>query len=217
MERTEELHQIHSQLNFGKLKVLMAKSPCSCTFTYLYLPLAISLGVYFKTIGAKGINDDAGNRAKIIRQTEDSKTSSIRFCVHWLYIDHKKKEKVSHIQTYHLSQVKVTILLFTIFKISPKGEISYKVLDYASKAVVEIEKLKLSKASSYPKHTFGEHETVARATWLASSANEPHSFLLMLLDNSVQKVEKYVLVCQNEWVAAVIHVQNMWFLVILFL
>lgn len=85
-----------------------------------------------------------------------------------------------------------------LYSISPKGEVTYKVIDYASKAVVEIEKLKVSQTISYPKHTFGEHETIPRATWMVSSANEPHSFLLILLENSSQKVEKYILVCQNE-------------------
>ncbi len=71
-------------------------------------------------------------------------------------------------------------------------------IDYASKAVAEVEKLKISKTINYPKHTFGEQETIARATWIVSSAKEPHSFLLILLENSSQKVEKYVFVCQNE-------------------
>ena len=81
---------------------------------------------------------------------------------------------------------------------SPKGEINYKVIDYGSKAVVEVERLKMNKKITYPKHTFGEHETVAKATWAVSTSNEPHAFLLMFLENATQKAEKYTLVCQNE-------------------
>ena len=51
---------------------------------------------------------------------------------------------------------------------------------------------------SFPKHTFGEQDTVANATWAVSTAGEKHAFLLILLDNVHRHSEKYIFVAQNE-------------------
>lgn len=74
----------------------------------------------------------------------------------------------------------------------------YKVVDYASRAVIEVEKLKTKTRMMYPKHVFGEQETIARATWAVSTATSDHAFLLVFLENAFQKLEKYIFVCQNE-------------------
>lgn len=72
-------------------------------------------------------------------------------------------------------------------------------LDYASKAVLEtIDKLKVLPNVAYPKHVFGEQETVAKATWAVSMAEEHNAFLLIFLENSCQKSEKYIMIAQNE-------------------
>lgn len=76
---------------------------------------------------------------------------------------------------------------------------SYHVIDYGSKAVIEVvEQLKVLSNVTFPKHVFGEQETIAKATWAVSMAEEPNAFLMIFLENSCQKSEKYILVPQNE-------------------
>ena len=81
---------------------------------------------------------------------------------------------------------------------SSKGDFFYKVVDYASRAVIEVEKLKAKPQMVFPKHVFGEQETIARATWAVSAAMSEHAFLLVFLENAFQKLVKYIFVCQNE-------------------
>ena len=66
------------------------------------------------------------------------------------------------------------------------------------RAVVEIEDIGVHPGVSFPKHTFGEQNTVASATWAVSMAGEKCAFLLILLDNVDHHSEKYILVTQNE-------------------
>ena len=42
MERTEQLHLIHQQLDFGKLKVYPIYT-CTCTCTYMYIHVHVQL------------------------------------------------------------------------------------------------------------------------------------------------------------------------------
>ena len=69
---------------------------------------------------------------------------------------------------------------------------------YQHRAVVEMEDIGLHPGMSFPKHTFGEQDTVANATWAVSTAGENHAFLLILLDNVYRQSEKYLFVAQNE-------------------
>lgn len=72
-------------------------------------------------------------------------------------------------------------------------------MDYASKAVVEtVEKLKVLSNVTFPKHVFGEQDMVGKATWAVSVAEEHNGFLLVFLENSCQKCEKYIMAAQNE-------------------
>ena len=84
------------------------------------------------------------------------------------------------------------------FFFSSKGDFFYKVVDYASRAVIEVEKLKMKPQMMFPKHVFGEQETIARAMWAVSTATAEHAFLLVFLENAFQKSEKYIFICQNE-------------------
>ena len=82
--------------------------------------------------------------------------------------------------------------------ISPKGDYIYTVVDHSSRALVEVEDIESHPGVAFPKHVFGEQETVAMATWAVSTANVKHAFLVILLDNVHHKSEKYIFVAQNE-------------------
>ena len=82
--------------------------------------------------------------------------------------------------------------------ISPKGDYIYTVVDHSSRALVEVEDIESHRGVAFPKHVFGEQETVAMATWAVSTANVKHAFLVILLDNVHHKSEKYIFVAQNE-------------------
>ena len=69
---------------------------------------------------------------------------------------------------------------------------------YSNRAVVEMEDIGVHPGMTFPKHTFGEQDTVANATWAVSTAGEKHAFLLILLDNVDHHSEKYIFVAQNE-------------------
>lgn len=69
---------------------------------------------------------------------------------------------------------------------------------FFSRAVVEMEDIGIHPGVTFPKHTFGEQDTVANATWAVSTAGEKHAFLLILLDNVNHHSEKYIFVAQNE-------------------
>ena len=71
-------------------------------------------------------------------------------------------------------------------------------MDHSSRALVEVEDIESHPGVAFPKHVFGEQETVAMATWAVSTANVKHAFLVILLDNVHHKSEKYIFVAQNE-------------------
>ena len=73
-------------------------------------------------------------------------------------------------------------------------------VDHASRAVVEVEDIESHPGVTFPKHIFGEQETVAMATWAVSTANVKNAFLVILLDNALRQSEKYIFVAQNLWV-----------------
>ena len=50
---------------------------------------------------------------------------------------------------------------------------------------------------TFPEHVFGELETVAMAAQPSPLTNTRHAFLVILLENAMQKIEKYVFVAQN--------------------
>ena len=84
------------------------------------------------------------------------------------------------------------------FSTSPKGDYIYTVVDHSSRALVEVEDIESHPGVAFPKHVFGEQETVAMATWAVSTANVKHAFLVILLDNVYHKSEKYIFVAQTE-------------------
>ena len=84
----------------------------------------------------------------------------------------------------------------TLFPCSPKGDYIYRVKDYASRAVVEVERLNTHHGVSFPK--FGEQNPIAKATYAVSTANAEHAFLMLFLDNASHKEENYILLAQNE-------------------
>ena len=71
-------------------------------------------------------------------------------------------------------------------------------VDHSSRALVEVEDIESHPGVAFPKHVFGEQETVAMATWAVSTANVKHAFLVILLDNVYHKSEKYIFVAQTE-------------------
>lgn len=71
-------------------------------------------------------------------------------------------------------------------------------LDFASKAVVEVEELEVHGQTTFPKHVFGEQEAVSRAMWAVSTAGTKNAFLVTFLDNSAHKSERYILIAQNK-------------------
>uniref|UniRef100_A0A1X7U728 Uncharacterized protein n=1 Tax=Amphimedon queenslandica TaxID=400682 RepID=A0A1X7U728_AMPQE len=168
MERTEELHLIHKQLEFFKMKPF---------------PLV-----------------------SVSRQLERKGPLAILQVEQRLFGKPKIRRIPVHVFAF------TDYVLITKKKTNPKtNAITYRVLDYASKAVLEtIDKLKVLPNVTYPKHVFGEQETVAKATWAVSMAEEHHAFLLIFLENSCQKSEKYIMISQNEtdqtrWLEALTH------------
>ena len=86
--------------------------------------------------------------------------------------------------------------IYLLFFCSPKGDYIYRVKDYASRAVVEVEWLDSHHGVTFPK--FGEQDAIAKATYAVSLANAKHAFLLLFLDNASQKDGNYILLAQNE-------------------
>lgn len=73
----------------------------------------------------------------------------------------------------------------------------YRVVDFASKAVVEVEVLELQEQGSLSRQVFGEQESLSRAMWVVSTSGEENAFLVTFLDNSAHKSERYILIAQN--------------------
>ena len=86
--------------------------------------------------------------------------------------------------------------VFPLTPPSPKGDYIYRVKDYASRAVVEVEWLDTHPGVSFPK--FGEQNPLAKATYAVSTAGAKHAFLLLFLDSAGNKDGKYTLLAQNE-------------------
>ncbi len=82
--------------------------------------------------------------------------------------------------------------------LSPKGDFSYKVIDHASRALVEVEWIESHHSVNFEKKMFKEAESVSRATWAVSQAGEKHAFLVILLSNAYKQCAKYLFVAQNE-------------------
>ena len=80
---------------------------------------------------------------------------------------------------------------------SPKGEDVYRVVDFASKAVVEVEELEVQEQPAISKQVFGELEALSRAMWLVSTSGAQNAFHVTFLDNSAHKTERYILLAQN--------------------
>jgi neuronal guanine nucleotide exchange factor len=154
MERTEQLHNIHQQLDFGKLKPF---------------PLVSTS----RQLERKGT---------IVRLQVEQK----------LFGRHQIKRKQTYVFVF------TDMVVITKRKKDQKGDFVYKVVDYASRAVVEMEDIGVHPGMTFPKHTFGEQDTVANATWAVSTAGEKHAFLLILLDNVDHHSEKYIFVAQND-------------------
>ena len=74
----------------------------------------------------------------------------------------------------------------------------YRVRDFASKAVVEVEELEVTAQASFPKNVFGEQEALSKAMWAAATAGVQNAFLVTFLDNSCHKTERYILIAQNK-------------------
>ncbi len=81
---------------------------------------------------------------------------------------------------------------------SAKGESYYKVIDHASRALVEVEWIESHSSVNFEKQLFGEAESVSRAMWAVSQAGEKHAFLVILLSNAYQQCAKYLFLAQNE-------------------
>lgn len=89
--------------------------------------------------------------------------------------------------------------IFTVHSLSlhsPKGDYIYRVKDYASRAVVEVESLDTHPGVSFPK--FGEQNPISKATYAVSTASSKHAFLVLFLDNASRKEEHYIFSAQNE-------------------
>ncbi len=85
----------------------------------------------------------------------------------------------------------------SLLSTSPKGDEVYKVVDHGSRALIEVEDVESHPGVTFPKHVFGEQETVAMATWAVSTANVKNAFLVILLDNALHQTEKYIFIAQN--------------------
>ena len=79
---------------------------------------------------------------------------------------------------------------------SARGEELFRVKDYASRALVEVEWLETEQYATFPKP--GEHNSISRAMAAVSMANAQHGILLLFLDNASGRREDYILLAQNE-------------------
>ena len=73
----------------------------------------------------------------------------------------------------------------------------YRVVDFASKAVVEVQELEVQEQPAISKQVFGEQEALSRAMWLVSTSGAKNAFHVTFLDNSAHKTERYILIAQN--------------------
>jgi hypothetical protein len=85
-----------------------------------------------------------------------------------------------------------------IIPCSPKGDYLYKVVDHASRAVVEVENVETLSGMTFPKPSLGDQDPITEAMWAVSVAGSKHAFLLMLLDNVHRQTGRYLLLASNE-------------------
>jgi len=74
----------------------------------------------------------------------------------------------------------------------------YKVIDHASRALVEVEWIETHQGVNFEKSAFSKAESVGKATWAVSQAGEKHAFLVVLLANASGQCAKYLFLAQNE-------------------
>ena len=74
----------------------------------------------------------------------------------------------------------------------------YKVIDHASRAVVEVENVETLSGMTFPKPVLGDQDPITEAMWAVSVAGSKHAFLLMLLDNVHRQTGRYLLLASNE-------------------
>ena len=88
-----------------------------------------------------------------------------------------------------------TILLYAH---SPKGDHLYKVVDHASRAMVDVENIETLSGMTFPKPVLGDQDPISEAMWAVSVAATKHAFLLILLDNVHRQTSRYLLLASNE-------------------
>ena len=81
---------------------------------------------------------------------------------------------------------------------SPKGDYLYKVVDHASRALVEVENIETLSGMTFPKPVLGDQDPITEAMWAVSVAGSKHAFLLILLDNVHRQTGRYLLLASNE-------------------
>ena len=82
---------------------------------------------------------------------------------------------------------------------SPKGDFLYKVVDHASRALVDVESIETLSGMTFPKPSFGDQEDpVTEAMWAVSVAADKHAFLVIILDNVNHQTGRYLFLASNE-------------------
>ena len=81
---------------------------------------------------------------------------------------------------------------------SPKGDYLYKVVDHASRAMVDVESIETLSGMTFPKPVLGDQDPITEAMWAVSVAGTKHAFLLVLLDNVYHQTARYLFLATNE-------------------
>ena len=102
------------------------------------------------------------------------------------------------VHTYSAYTYTLYVCIYYKYTVYAASMYTYHAGPCLHRAVVTMEDIGVHPGMSFPKHTFGEQDTVANATWAVSTAGEKYAFLLILLDNVYRQSEKYILVAQNE-------------------
>lgn len=97
-----------------------------------------------------------------------------------------------------LSGSDLMYLLHFTPKHSPKGDYLYKVVDHASRAMVDLESIETLSGMTFPKPVLGDQDPITEAMWAVSVAATKHAFLLILLDNVHHQTSRYLLLASNE-------------------
>lgn len=106
----------------------------------------------------------------------------------------------THVEYLPLKIGQSFIYIYADFVIpcSPKGDYLYKVVDHASRAVIEVENIETLSGMTFPKPVLGDQDPITEAMWAVSVAGSKHAFLLMLLDNVHRQTGRYLLLASNE-------------------